>query len=478
MRVCLICEGSYPYVAGGVSGWVQMLCQNVKDIEFTIFSIATTREEMSKYKYQLPDNVKEVNTVYLSDESFKGGKSKVKMSEEEVAVLRELILGESEKIQWKKTLDFIKKYRTRMSDILMSEGFYDICLEAYRKTNQKELFHAYLWSFRSMYFPLMSVLASDIPKADIYHSLSTGYAGVYGSAASYIEGKPFILSEHGIYTREREEDIIRADWVKGDFKELWINFFKKVSIITYQQADIVTTLFEVNKNLQIELGCPAGKIEMIPNGVDVEQFAKLESKNILKRDCFNIGTVLRVVPIKDVKTMILAYDLVREQRQNSRLYIMGNYDESPEYYEECLELVEALGVDGVTFLGQVKVQDYLPDIDLLLLSSISEGQPLAVLEGLAAGIPFVCTNVGDCRSLLEGSEDDSFGKAGYIVPLMDSKAMANAIITAMDSPEELKQMGINGQKRVQKYYRREMFLNRYCELYKEVGERKNGWDRI
>ena len=48
MRGCLICEGSYPYVAGGVSSWVQMLCSAFSDVEFVIWSIATTREEMSE----------------------------------------------------------------------------------------------------------------------------------------------------------------------------------------------------------------------------------------------------------------------------------------------------------------------------------------------------------------------------------------------------------------------------------------------
>ena len=64
MRVCLICEGSYPYVVGGVAGWVQMLCKSFKNVEFVIWSIATTREEMSEYKYEIPPNVKEVSPYY------------------------------------------------------------------------------------------------------------------------------------------------------------------------------------------------------------------------------------------------------------------------------------------------------------------------------------------------------------------------------------------------------------------------------
>ena len=54
MRVCLICEGSYPYIPGGVSSWVQMLCSQFQDVEFVVWAIATTREEMPEYRCRLP----------------------------------------------------------------------------------------------------------------------------------------------------------------------------------------------------------------------------------------------------------------------------------------------------------------------------------------------------------------------------------------------------------------------------------------
>ena len=64
-----------------------------------------------------------------------------------------------------------------------------------------------------------------------------------------------------------------------------------------------------------------------------------------------------------------------------------------------------------------------------------------MLEGMAAGIPFVSTNVGDCKSLLEGNPGDTLGKAGIIVPVMDSKAMAEAILTLVNNPTLRKEMG-------------------------------------
>lgn len=469
MKVCLICEGSYPYVLGGVSGWVQMICKEFKDIEFEIWSIATTREEMSEYKYQLPDNIKKVKTIYLGDDTFKESYKKVRLPQQEVEILKNLVTGTVDQINWKHTLEFIKAHRKKLIPILMSEDFHNICLEEYQRKDSKKVFSQYLWSFRSMYFPLMDILSGDMIKADVYHAVSTGYAGILGSAASYITGKPFVLSEHGIYTREREEDIIRSNWVEGEFKELWIEFFKKLSLISYHQAECVTSLFEVNKTLQVELGCPEEKIRIIPNGVDPEGFGNLRSNHHFNEDEFNIATVLRVVPIKDVKTMILSFDNIKERVPEARLYIMGNYDESREYYEECRQLIDNLDIRGITFLGQVNVREYLAEADVLLLTSISEGQPLAVLEGMAAGIPHVCTNVGNCRGLLEGDEGDTFGRAGIIVPVMDCDAVADAVVYCYNHPEARRRMGKAGKARVNAYYRKADFLKVYRELYEEMG---------
>lgn len=468
MRVCLICEGCYPYVPGGVSSWIQMLCSEFLEIDFVIWAIATTKEEMSEAVYKIPKNVREIRTLYLGDEGFHRTNKKIRLSKREKETLKSLMLGETERIDWVRILQLIEKYQRHMSDILMSESFYEICLEEYQRQRLKKSFHHFLWNFRGIYFPLMYILSGEIPKADVYHSVSTGYAGIAGSCASYVEKKPFLLSEHGIYTREREEDIIRSNWVAGEFKEIWIDFFKKLSYIAYRQADYVTSLFETNRSLQIELGCPKEKIKVIPNGVRAEEYDACRTDKKSWEDRIVVGAVLRVVPIKDVKTMLLAFDIVKQAVPNAEFLIMGNCGENPEYYKECTELLEELETKDVTFLGQVNVKEYLPDIDLLLLSSISEGQPLAMLEGMAAEIPFVATNVGDCKDLLEGKEGDAFGPAGIIVPVMNSEAMADAAIRCLKDLPLRKRMGRAARARVEKFYGKKAMLEQYWDLYRSL----------
>lgn len=466
MKVCFICEGSYPYIAGGVSSWVQMMIKAFPEIEFKIWSIATTREEMSEYKYQIPENVTQIETLYLTEGKFEQVRKKLPLTPQDKKILRKFM--EEEKNDWESVLNLLHKYRKNLLQLLKSEPFYDGVLATYQKIESNTCFHDYLWNFRGMYLPFFSILKEDLVEADIYHAVSTGYAGILGSVASYIQKKPFLISEHGIYTREREEDIIRAGWVRGEFKQFWIDFFKKLSNIAYQQASLVTSLFETNQMLQVELGCPKEKIRIIPNGIDENLWGNLTHEEQTDGK-FHIGAVVRVVPIKDIKTMILAFASAQAREPGIVLHIFGNQDESPEYYYECRELVKELGVRDVLFYGQVPVKEYLPRMDLLLLSSISEGQPLAVLEGMAAGIAHICTNVGNCKDLMEGYDGDDLGAAGFVTPAMDPEAMGEKIRYMVRHSKEREDMGKTARKRVLKYYRKDQFLEEYRRIYGQYG---------
>ena len=139
---------------------------------------------------------------------------------------------------------------------------------------------------------------------------------------------------------------------------------------------------------------------------------------------------------------------------------------------ECLNLLEVLKISNVTFLGEVEMKNYFPEMNLLVLSGICEEQSLTMLGGMAAGKTFVCTNVGDCRGLLEGKVGDTLGQAGYVVPVMDSKTLADTIIQCAGNPESLQEMGENARKRVSTYYRKEDFLNRYKSIYNLYGGNK------
>lgn len=184
------------------------------------------------------------------------------------------------------------------------------------------------------------------------------------------------------------------------------------------------------------------------------------------------GAVLRVTPIKDVKTMIQAFAYAKKKVPNLKLWIMGPTDEDPEYAQECFELVKILEIKDVEFTGRINVRDYLGKMDFTLLTSISEGQPLTILESYAAHCPVIATDVGNCRELIYGA-GDSFGTAGILTHIMNLDEIAEAMIRLATQKEERLKMGEAGYQRVMAFYRIEQMKAVYQQIYKEFSQHED-----
>ena len=470
----MICEGSYPFVAGGVSSWLQALIAGMPEHQFHIWAIGAQEAQRGKLAYALPDNVVSMTDIYLDAARAGRGRGTKRLTGEQYAAARALLSCGTP--DWPVLFELFGERGARGIDFLSSRDFLALLEEISAEDYPFVGFTDYFWTVRSMFLPLMYLLGGEIPEADLYYAVSAGYAGVLGAMARLRTGKPFVLTEHGIYTREREEEILQSDWVPPQYKDLWINMFYLFARCAYRYADKVTALFNRASLIQQEIGCPAGKCAVVPNGVNHMRLADVPVKQ--PTGTIDIGAVVRLVPIKDIKTMLFAFALVGAERKDVRLHIMGPTEEDEAYYEECLRLKDDLGLENVLFTGRVDVVKYLGGIDFTLLTSISEGQPLAVLESMAAGRPAVTTDVGSCRELLEGVDDDC-GPAGLCVPVMHQGALAEAML-ALCSDEALRvRMGENGRRRVHERYRRETMLARYRAIFDEVGEvTRDGGHRV
>ena len=90
----------------------------------------------------------------------------------------------------------------------------------------------------------------------------------------------------------------------------------------YYFADLVTSLFEDARSLQLELGCPLSKAIITPNGIDTNLFKDIPIKD--PNDPYiNLGAIVRVTPIKDIKTMINAFYFAHKKMAKLKLWIMG-----------------------------------------------------------------------------------------------------------------------------------------------------------
>ncbi len=464
MKVCVIAEGCYPYVVGGVSSWVHSLINSFSNMEVILLTIVAGREQRGKFAYELPENVTQVYEVYLNDKEWKRAGKGISLNKKENAALRSLILNEDEDY-WPTLFSLFEKHFS-IDRFLMGPDFLHAAQDCYEKKYNQLVFSDFLWTLRSIYLPLFLAMKTKVPKADVYHCVATGYAGVLGSMGKIKNGGRLIISEHGIYTREREEEIIKAKWVANIYKNLWIEQFRKMSVLAYREADIVTSLYEQARQFQLELGCAPEKTRVTPNGIDAERFADIPGKQPEDEAFVCVGAVLRVTPIKDVKTMIQAFDFAKERQPRLKLWIMGPWDEDEDYANECFELVEMLGLKDVEFTGRVNVREYLGRMDMTILTSISEGQPLTILESYAAKKPVIATDVGNCRGLIYG-EDDDFGEAGIVTHIMNVKELAKAMVDLAASPAMRARMGEAGYKRLMNKYTIGRMRETYDGIYRE-----------
>lgn len=471
MRICFILEGCYPYVVGGVSGWVHSMIRTFPNHEFILLTIIANRELSGKFAYELPGNVTEVHELYLEDVDWGSvnKKHKTRLRKKEYHALRSLILNQE--IEWDELFDYFRNHKVSINQLLMGEDFFHAVQECYNLQYPDIVFSDFLWTMRSMYLPLFLALSMEIPQADVYHAVATGYAGILGSMGKHFYQGQFILSEHGIYTREREEELIKAQWVQRLYKKIWIQHFKKMSQVAYDKADVVTSLYQHARELQIELGCPKDKTVITPNGIDYHRLENLRGASGENKDSIHVGAVLRVTPIKDVKTMIQAFAYAKKRCPKLKLWIMGPYDEDPEYAQECFKMVEMMKIPDINFTGRIQITEYLGWMDMTILTSISEGQPLTILESFAAHVPVIATDVGNCSGLIYG-EDDTFGKAGILTHIMNIEEIANAMVYLEENPLERRKMGEAGYKRLMRKYKIEDMKATYAKIYREAEDRK------
>ncbi len=481
--VLFIAEGTYPYIKGGVSTWIHQIITGMKDINFGVLFLGSRPEDYKGIGYELPDNLVYLEATYLFEDK-KGERLEKRVKEsEKVRLLGAFLEDEKFENAWQEVTNFNFFREVSYEDFLYSRQSWEFIEELYESIGMDVPFVDYFWTMRNLFAPLFKVaeLAMSIERKDIglIHSPSTGYAGFLGSLISKEYGIPFIVTEHGIYTKERKIDILNAKWVGVQYKylqkkydidalkKLWIKTFINLGKISYYNAERVFSLFEEARKQQISWGCPPHKTEVIPNGVDVDRLSKLVEKRP-KEVSKVVSFIGRVVAIKDVKTFIKAIALLL-QKLDVEGWIVGPEDEEPEYAQECRELAEILKVeDKIKFLGFRNIADIFPQTGVFTLTSISEGMPMTVLEAKASGIPCVTTDVGSCRQLIYGGlneEDIAIGQAGIVTPVGNARALADAYYKLLTDENFWKKCQKAGLERVNRFYRFDQFIENYRKVY-------------
>jgi polysaccharide biosynthesis protein PelF len=503
--VCLLLEGTYPFVRGGVSSWVHQLITGMPELTFSLVFLGGRRRDYAKPKYELPQNVVHLETHYLEDGLRHAAPRPTHPSQQlarESEQLHDYLKARAggatasksamERLEQAVDAALVRMERPgglKLEHFLCSEVAWQHICTAHQASDPDASFVDYFWTLRLLHAPLfqLAAIAAQAPAARVYHTVSTGYAGFLGALLERHTGRPLILSEHGIYTKERRIDLNQAEWFddlggpqhgawsdgSAAIRKLWIRYFESLGRLTYRAANPIISLYEGNRARQASDGAPSERTRVIVNGIDAKRFEAARLARSSQRVPPVVGLIGRVVPIKDVKTFLRAMQLVAAQLPDAQGWIVGSEEEDPAYGQECRAFARSLGIEKhIRFLGHQNVADILPRLGVLMLTSISEAQPLAILEAFAAGVPCVVTDVGACREQIEGRtlEDRGLGNAGRIAPFADARALGDAVLELLSNADAWRSCQAAGLERVARFYAESTMLDEYRAVYRRAME--------
>jgi glycosyltransferase involved in cell wall biosynthesis len=235
----------------------------------------------------------------------------------------------------------------------------------------------------------------------------------------------------------------------------------------------VTAVGDASRDTVCRLGGLAtDAVQVIRNGIDLERHQPLDTHRSLRkavRTEFGVAAdvplavhVAGLRPVKDQLTLLKAWWLVVAQSRD-RTPVLLLIGDGP-CRQSLTSIAQELGIaDAVRFLGQREdVETILPACDAFVLSSLTEGLSLAILEAMACGLPVVATDVGGNRELVRD------GLTGRLVPSGDAEKLAHALIETFSNPERAQRMGQAARSRVEADYDLEKMASRYVDLYSRL----------
>lgn len=484
LSVLLETEGTYPYAGGGVSTWCHTLCDMLRDVDFTLFAV--TGQVNKTPQYTLPPNVQTVRSLPL--------------------------WGSSEpSVQFQPDIPFAKVYASRLqttSDVVKREflpvfervlgalvspdrvtrddgqALYDLhrffqshdYKQAFRDRNTWDAFSQVILpaalakgistsltdvaiGLRWMYHFLLP-LSAPCPRTDLTHTTTAGMCGLSGIVAHWKYGTPMIVTDHGVYLRER---YLAVSETEMSFFQKWMltRLSQYVSRLCYRTAAIVAPVCDYNRRWEEQLGTDPGKIRTIHNGISTEDFVSHPKPDHVP-DRPTVVAAAHIFPLKDIETMIQSCVVAREQVPNVQYRVYGSLDINPAYTTRCRDLIRTLNLEDHFHLGgfhDAPTRLY-HEGDVSILSSISEGFPYAVLEAMACERPVVATDVGGVS--------EAVGDCGTVVPPGDAQALGTGVADLLINTDKRADLGRRARERVLNKFRLKDAIKMYREVYEHL----------
>ena len=484
LHVLLSTEGTYPFHGGGVSTWCDALTSNLTEIDFTL--LAVTMHPYMQQRYALPPNARHLVTIPLwgieepAEYSWQAPFSTVlrrrwDTTEQVIAAeflpcfqrFIELTLGGSRDVDALAAMmfalyDYFQRYdyHYTLQTPEVWKTFKTTVASVRRCGNLAgggEPTFAELAETLRLLYRFFLVLNVPLIRSDVSHSTAAGFCGLPCILSKLQHGTPYVLTEHGVYLREQYLNLrrhIHSVFVRASLYRL----IEAVVTLNYAMADQVSPVCQYNARWERWFGVPAERVRVIHNGVDPARFQPARRRIAGPPRVASVGLIY---PLKGQLDLVEAAALVRESLPDVRFDIYGSASDD-EYYKECLERVDRLGVGStVTFQGPtMDPAAVYQQADIVALPSISEAFPYAVIEAMLCESAIVATDVGGVSEALEG--------AGVLVRPGRPREMADAILALLRAPDERRRLGAVARARALDRFTLESLLEGYRGSYAEL----------
>ena len=224
----------------------------------------------------------------------------------------------------------------------------------------------------------------------------------------------------------------------------WLS--SKVIAVSQDAADVAMKIEKVSQR----------KVDVIRNGIDLAKFPLARRpRRELQRRAVHVARIS--YSSKDQRTLLRAVRIVADQHPDFVVDIVGDGPDRSDLEALCDELRLRSHVNFIGFRDDV--QSFLSHAEFFVLSSVTEGVSITLLEAAASGLPIVATNVGG------NPEVTVHGETGFLVPPRSPEALAAAMLDMLKDTNRARRMGISGRRRVEEHFDLRRSVAKYEDLY-------------
>ncbi|MGH2856145.1 MAG: DUF3492 domain-containing protein [Solirubrobacteraceae bacterium] len=468
-RVLIITEGTYPYTTGGVSSWCEVLIGGLAGVDWDVLPLIPGGRHMRQTS-ALPANARLLRPIELWSEDRGPRRLSRRRVGESVTLPAQLLRG---LMPWKGDLDGLRialvRCRLRPQSIRREFRAHEswrqflVELEALLAQRDDESAPAPIYDvieaarlYQLLYW-VARTAAVPTPPCDLLHVTAAGWAAIPAIVHKALHGTPMLLTEHGVYVREA----YLATLCSGDARAGQSHSSPRIALgltrAAYAAADLIAPVTEANAAWERGLGVEPEKIRVIPNGIEPPGDYPRPPR------AARVTAVGRIDPLKDVLTMLQVADEVTRRMPEARFEYWGPVTPGQERYgEACRRAHGQLGLgERFRFMGATREPErMIANADLVLMTSISEAMPMALLEAMAQGRPVVATSVGGVPGVVRG--------CGLLAAPGDVHELASGVTTVLRNPDLAGALGRRGFERLKRRYALGRCLDAYSDTIGEL----------